>query len=197
MKVTAFNGSPRKNGNTSIAINILLEQLEKEGIETEMVQVGGMNINPCKACDKCRKVKDGFCHGYKVDKKDILNDYLKKIYESKGLIIGSPVYFGSVTPETKSLIDRVGYCARSTGMDNLLKRKVCSGVAVVRRQGAGTTLEQINNLFALCEVIVPYSSYWNMVMGKEKGEILNDKEGINNLKNLGNNMAWLLKKLYG
>lgn len=196
MKVTAFNGSPRKNGNTSIAINIINEQLEKAGIKTETLQIGGKNINPCKACEKCRKVKDGFCHGYKDNEGDILNNCLKKIYESKGLIIASPVYFGSVTPEVKSLIDRVGYCARSTDGDNLLKRKVCTGIAVVRRQGAGTTLEQINNLFALCEVIVPYSSYWNMAIGKEKGEILNDKEGINTLKKLGDNMAWLLKKLY-
>ena len=196
MKVVAFNGSPHKNGNTSIAINIIFEQLQHEGISTEMVQVGGMDIRGCRACLKCRQKKDGFCYGYDRDKDDILNDCVKKIYEAEGLIIASPVYFGSVTPETKALIDRVGYIARSTGSGNLLKRKVGAAVTVVRRQGAGTVLEQINNLFALSEVIVPYSSYWNMAIGKEKGEILNDAEGVNTLKKLGENMGWLLKKLF-
>jgi Multimeric flavodoxin WrbA len=196
MKVVAFNGSPHKNGNTSIAINIIFEQLQHEGINTEMVQVGGMDIRGCKACQKCRQKKDGFCYGYDNDRDDILNDCVKKIYEAEGLIIASPVYFGSVTPETKALIDRVGYIARSTGSGNLLKRKVGAAVAVVRRQGAGTVLEQINNLFALSEIIVPYSSYWNMAIGREKGEILNDAEGVSTLKKLGENMGWLLKKLF-
>lgn len=196
MKVVAFNGSPRKNGNTSIAINIIFEQLQGEGIATEMVQVGGMDIRGCKACQKCRQKKDGFCYGYENDMDDILNDCAKKIYGAQGLIIASPVYFGSVSTETKALIDRIGYIARSTDSGNMLKRKVGAAVAVVRRQGAGAVLEQINNLFALSEVIVAYSSYWNMAIGREKGEILNDAEGISTFKKLGENMAWLLKKLY-
>ncbi len=196
MKVTAFNGSPHAKGNTSIAISLVLEELEKESINTEIVQVGGQIISPCKVCLKCRKIKDGYCHGYENDSEDILNYCLDKMYESDGIIIASPVYFGSVTPEIKALIDRAGYAARA--MDSKpLKRKVCSGIAVVRRQGALTTLEQINNFFALNEVIVPYSTYWNMAIGREPGEILNDKEGVSTLKNLGTNMAWLLGKLYG
>ncbi len=195
MKVTAFSGSPHANGNTSIAIGLVFEELKKENIQTEIVQVGGKIINPCKACFLCRKEKDGHCHGYKEISEDILNYCLDKMYESEGIIIASPVYFGSITPEIKSLIDRAGFASR--GMDkNPLKRKVCAGIAVVRRQGAGTTLEQINNFFALNEVIVPYSTYWNMAIGKEAGEILNDKEGVTTLKNLGTNMAWLIKKLY-
>jgi multimeric flavodoxin WrbA len=196
MKVVAFNGSPRKNGNTSIAISIIFEQLQNEGINTEMIQVGGMDIKGCRACLKCRQKKDGFCYGYENDNDDILNDCARKIYEAEGLIIASPVYFGSVTPETKALIDRVGYIARSADNGNTLKRKVGAGIAVVRRQGAGAVLSQINNLFALSEVIVPYSSYWNMAIGKEKGEILNDAEGVSTFKKLGENMAWLLKKLF-
>ncbi len=196
MKVVAFNGSPRKNGNTSIAINIIFEKLQSEGIDTEMIQVGGMDIRGCKACFKCRQKKDGFCYGYENDKDDILNDCVKKIYEAEGLIIGSPVYFGSVTPETKALIDRVGFISRSAEQGSMLKRKVGAGIAVVRRQGAGAVLSQINNLFALSEVIVPYSSYWNMAICREKGEILNDEEGVSTFKKLGENMAWLLKKLY-
>ncbi len=195
MKVVAFNGSPHAKGNTFLAIGIIFEELKKEGIETEVVQVGGQIIHPCKVCLKCRQKKDGYCYGYENDADDILNKCLDKMYESQGIIIGSPVYFGSLTPETKALIDRAGYAVR--GMDkNPLKRKVCAGLAVVRRQGAGTTLEQINNFFSLNEVIVPYSTYWNMAIGREIGEILNDKEGVATLKNLGINMAWLLKKLY-
>jgi multimeric flavodoxin WrbA len=196
MKVVAFNGSPRKNGNTSIAINIVFEQLKSEGIDTEMVQVGGMDIKGCRACNKCRQKKDGLCYGYESNKDDILNDCVKKIYEAEGLIIASPVYFGSVTPEAKALIDRVGYVARSTDQGNMLKRKVGAGIAVVRRQGAGAVLSQINNLFALSEMIIPCSSYWNMAIGREKGEILNDSEGVSTFKKLGENMAWLLKKLF-
>ena len=196
MNVVAFNGSPHKNGNTSIAINIIFEQLQSEGIDTEMVQVGGMDIHGCRVCLKCRQKKDGFCYGYEDDKDDSLNACVKKIHEAEGLIIASPVYFGSVTPETKALIDRVGYISRSTDKGNMLKRKVGAGIAVVRRQGAGAVLEQINNLFALTEIIVPYSSYWNMAIGREKGEILNDAEGVSTFKKLGENMAWLLKKLF-
>ncbi len=195
MKVVAFNGSPRKKGNTFLAIGLVLEGLEKEGIDTEIVQVGGKHIGPCKICGLCRKKKDGFCHGYVKDEKDILNKCMKKMYEAQGVIIGSPVYFGSVTPEIKSLIDRAGYSSRG-GDSSLLRRKVCAGIAGVRRQGAGSTLEQINHFFALGEAVVPYSSYWNMVFGKEIGEILNDDEGVKTLKKLGDNMAWLLKKIH-
>ncbi len=195
MKVVAFNGSPRKNGNTAAAINIIFEELEKQGIETEMVQVGGMPIKPCRVCLKCRQKKDGFCYGYEKDNSDILNDCIKKMIDAQGIIIGSPVYFGSITPEIKSLIDRSGYCSRSGG-NIMLRRKVCAPLAVVRRQGSGAVIEQITNLFALSEAIVPYSNYWNMAIGREPGEILNDEEGVGTFRRLGENMAWLLKKIY-
>ena len=195
MKVAAFNGSPKKKGNTYQAIGLVLEGLERAGITTEIIQVGGQHINPCKVCGLCRKEKDGFCHGYDKDEKDILNECMKKMYEADGVIIGSPVYFGSVTPEIKSLIDRAGYSSRG-GDGSLLRRKVCAGVVAVRRQGAGSTLEQINHIFILGEAIVAHSSYWNMVFGKEPGEIVNDDEGVKTLKKLGDNMAWLLKKIH-
>ena len=194
MKVVAFNGSPRKKGNTAIAINIAFEELEKQGIETEMVQVGGMAIKPCRVCMKCRQKKDGFCYGYETDSADILNDCIKKMNDAQGVIIGSPVYFGSVTPEIKSLIDRSGYSSRAGG-NIMLRRKVCAPLAVVRRQGAGSVIEQITNLFALSEAIVPYSTYWNMAICREIGEILNDEEGVATFKRLGENMGWLLHKI--
>jgi len=195
MKVIALNGSPKPQGNTSIALDIVCSKLQENGIETETLQVGGKIINPCKVCMRCRTEKDGFCHGYKNDSEDVLNQYLEKIYNAQGLIIGSPVYFGSVTPEVKAFIDRAGYCSRGGG--NLIKRKVCAPVAVVRRQGANETIAQITNFFALGEAIGPYSTYWNFAIGREPWEVLNDTEVVGTLKTLGDNMAWLLKKLYG
>ncbi len=194
MKVVAFNGSPRRKGNTFAAISIVLDEISGQGIETEIVQVGGMPIKPCRACGKCRQEKDGFCHGYENDGEDILNDCIKKMLEAQGVIIGSPVYFGSATPETKALIDRSGYSSRGAG-NTMLKRKVCAPIAVVRRQGAAAVIEQITNLFALSEAIVPYSTYWNMSICREIGELEKDEEGVSTFKRLGENMAWLLHKI--
>ena len=189
MKVIGFNGSPRKDGNTSIAIKTVFQALEDEGIETEMMHIAEEPIYGCRACGTCKKTGDGFC----IIDSDILNDCVKKMYESDGIIIGSPVYFGSVTPQVKSLIDRSGYCSRAGGF--LLKRKVGAGVIAVRRQGAVGTLHQINNLFLINQAIIPCSIYWNMGIGREEGEIVNDKEGMDTFRILGENMAWLLKKI--
>lgn len=189
MKVVGFNGSPRKDGNTSIAIKAVFNELEKEGIETELVHIGQNPVYGCTACEACKKNKDGFC----IIDSDIVNECLIKMYESDGIIIGSPVYFGSVTPQIKAFIDRAGYCAGSGGY--LLKRKVCAGVVAVRRQGAVQTLNQINNLFILNQTIIPTSIYWNMGIGRKKGEIKKDEEGMRTFKILGENMAWLLKKI--
>jgi len=189
MKVVGFNGSPRKEGNTSIAIKTVFEVLEREGIDTELIHIGEKPIYGCRACGTCKKTGEGLC----IIDSDILNKCLKKMYKCDGMIIGSPVYFGSVTPQIKSLIDRSGLCARSGGY--LLKRKVCAGVIAVRRQGAVGTLHQINNLFLLNQAIIPGSIYWNMGIGREEGEIVNDKEGMETFRILGENMAWLLKKV--
>jgi len=189
MKVVGFNGSPRKKGNTATAIKTVFAGLEKEGIETELVQVGGKNIKGCNACGKCKDKGDGFC----VIDNDIANECIEKMYNANGVIIGSPVYFGSVTPETKVLVDRAGYCARAGGY--LLKRKVCAAIAVARRQGAVSVFNQINNLFVLNQAIIPCSIYWNMGIGKDIGDIENDEEGMKTFKILGENMAWLLKKI--
>ncbi len=189
MKVVGFNGSPRKDGNTYLAIKTVFEVLESQGIETELIHIAGEPVYGCNACGACKKTGDGLC----IIDSDILNECQKKMYESQGIIIGSPVYFGSVTPQVKALIDRSGYCARAGG--NLLKRKVGAGVIAVRRAGAVETLHQINNLFLLNQVIIPGSIYWNMGIGREKGEILDDEEGMDTFRNLGENMAWLIKKL--
>jgi multimeric flavodoxin WrbA len=190
MKVIAFNGSPRKDGNTFTAINLVLDELKNEGIKTELIQIGSEQIKGCDVCLICKKKADGFC----AIKDDLINESLEKIYEAEGLIIGSPTYFGSVTPQVKAFIDRVGYCARAGGFK--LKRKVASGIAIARRAGSTNVLNEINNLFLLNQCIIPSSTYWNIVFANAKGEVLNDKEGVETLKNLGQNMAWLLKKLY-
>ena len=189
MNVVAFNGSPRKDGNTSILINTVFSQLEKEGIKTQKIDLANMDLRGCLACYQCFQKKYQTCS----NKKDGLNDCIKKMLQADGIIIGSPVYFGSITPQAKALVDRAGYCARAGGF--LLKRKVCAGIAVARRQGCVNAINQINNLLMLNQAIMPFSSYWNMGIGREKGDILKDSEGMETFKTLGEKMAWLLKSI--
>ena len=189
MKVVAFNGSPRKEGNTYQSLQVVMGELQKEGIETEMVQLGGKNIHGCIACYKCFKNKDKECS----IKDDGVNDYIKKMMEADGIIIGSPVYFSNVTSEVKAFIDRAGLVARAN--DNLLKRKVGAGVVAVRRAGATFAFSAINFFFFIQEMIVPGSIYWNLAIGREPGEVQEDEEGMMTFKTLGQNMSWLLKKI--
>ena len=189
MKVVAFNGSPRKEGNTYQSLQVVMGELQKEGIETEVVQLGGKNIHGCIACYKCFKNKDQECS----IKDDWVNEYIKKMIEADGIIIGSPVYFSNVTSEVKALIDRAGLVARAN--DNLLKRKVGAGVVAVRRAGATFAFSAINFFFFIQEMIVPGSIYWNLAIGREPGEVQEDQEGMMTFKTLGQNMAWLLKKI--
>ena len=189
MKVVAFNGSPRKKGNTEILINEVFKVLKSEEIETELIPLGNKPVHGCTACMKCREIQDGKCH----IKNDHLNYCIEKMVEADGIIIGSPVYFADVTPEVKALIDVAGYVTRGNG--HLLKRKVGAGVIAVRRGGALHAFETINNFFLINQMIVPGSSYWNFGMGKNPGDVLNDKEGMQTMQILGENMAWLLKKM--
>ena len=189
MKVVAFNGSPRKKGNTYLLIREVFRELENQGIETELIQVGNRLGHGFTACGKWRDIKDGKCH----IKNDVLNLCIEKMITSEGIIIGSPVYFADLTPEIKALIDVAGYATRAAG--HLLKRKVGAGVIAVRRGGALHTFESINNFFLINQMIVPGSSYWNFAIGREPGDVLHDEEGINTMKILGQNMAWLLHKL--
>jgi len=189
MKVVAFNGSPRKNGNTSIALQIALDELKNEGIETEIVQFGSEGIEDCTACMACIKNKDRKC----IIDSDNLNKYIEKMIEADGVILGSPVYFGNVTAQMKAFIDRVGFVSRANG--DLFKRKVGAGVAVNRRAGALATFADLNYFFLIGQWIVVGSSYWNVGTALKPGDINNDKEAVDTLKNLGKNMAWLLRKL--
>ena len=188
MKVVAFSGSARKNGNTAILIGHVLKELQKEGIDTELVQLAGRKIRGCRACYKCAKNKDRRCS---IDN-DIVNECIGKMLEADGIILGSPVYFANMSTELKALVDRSGLVVRVNG--DLLRRKVGAAVVAVRRAGGVHVFDSINHFFFIGQMIVPGSSYWNIGQGKEIGDVEKDKEGIETMKTLGRNMAWLLKK---
>ncbi|MFA5864655.1 MAG: flavodoxin family protein [Phycisphaerae bacterium] len=189
MKVIAFNGSARKNGNTAILVKTIFAELEKEGIDTEMVQLAGKKIRGCRACYKCAAKKDGRC----AVKNDIVNSCIKKMAEADGIILASPTYFSDVTAEMKALIDRTGFVAKMNG--SLFKRKVGAAVVAVRRGGAIHAFDTMNHFFLIEEMIVVGSSYWNMGIGRDKGEVEKDEEGMQTMRVLGANMAWAMKKI--
>ncbi|MEN2773663.1 flavodoxin family protein [Acetivibrio clariflavus] len=189
MKVVAFNGSPRVNGNTAQSLEIVLEEIRKEGIETELIQVGGKKLSGCKACMMCRKNQDKRC----AIQDDEMNSFIEKMIEVDGIIIGSPTYFSNVTAEIKALIDRCGYVAKSNG--GFLKGKVGAPVVAVRRAGSNFTYAAINFFFGISEMIVPGSTYWNMTLALQPGDVWKDEEGIATFRTLGKNIAALLKKL--
>jgi multimeric flavodoxin WrbA len=191
MRVLGINCSPRKGGNTEILIKEVFRSLEKNGITTELFQLGGKKVNGCIACMKCRDAKDGRCH----QKNEVINKCIVKMVEADAIIIGSPVYFSDLTSDAKALIDVAGYALR--GADHLLKRKPGAAVIAVRRAGAIHAFDSINHFFLINEMVIPGSSYWNIGVGRQKGEVVDDKEGMETMKVLGENMAWLLKQLKG
>jgi multimeric flavodoxin WrbA len=191
MKVIAFNGSPRPDGNTAILLKHALEPIKARGIDTEIFQLGGSNIHGCRACYGCFRNKTGRC----MADDDIANQCIAKMVEADGIIIGSPTYFADITPETKALIDRAGFVAKGNG--ELFKRKVGAAVIAVRRAGQMHAFDSINHLFLISQMIVPGSSYWNVGVGREKGDVEKDEEGLRTMHVLGENMAWLLEATAG
>jgi len=189
MKVVAINGSARKDGNTAFLIRRVFQVLEKEGIKTELIQLAGKQIHGCTACGTCRKVKNKQC---KIVNDDV-NLYIEKMAEADGIILGSPTYFSMMSPEMKALIDRAGFVARANS--DLFKRKVGAAVVAVRRAGGIPTFDAINNFFLISQMIIPGSSYWNVGIGLNKGDVEKDEEGMQTMEDLGRNMAWLIKKL--
>jgi multimeric flavodoxin WrbA len=189
MKVVAFNGSGRKDGNTAILLKVVLEELSKEGVETELIQLAGKVPQGCIACYKCSENKDQKC----AVTKDSLNEYLTKMIEADGILLGSPVYFADATAGIKALIERCGMVSAANG--GLFQRKVGAAVAAVRRAGAIRAFDTMNHLFQHGQMIVVGSSYWNVGIGRNPGEVKNDAEAIQTMQTLGQNMAWLLKKI--
>ncbi len=188
MRVIAFNGSPRKNGNTNAALEMVLEEIKKEGGKVELIQMGSTDLHGCRACGLCGKNKDEKCV---ID--DELNGWIQKMKKADAIIIGSPTYFGGLTSQTKAFIDRAGYVSRANG--NMFRRKVGAAVGVNRRAGSLNTFDEINHLFLIGEMIVAGSTYWNVVSALKPGEAKGDEEGVTTMRNLGKNVAWLVKKL--
>ena len=188
MKVIGFNGSPREDGNTALLIRHAFRELEKEGIETEFVQLSGKEIHGCIACYKCMENKDQRC----AVKKDAANEYIEKMTQVQGVMLGSPVYFADATPEMKAFIDRVGFVSRANG--GIYKNKIGAAVAAVRRTGAMHTVDTMNHFLLSMEMIIAGRA---IGVGRDKGEVEKDEEGMLSVKALGQRMAWLLKKLYG
>jgi multimeric flavodoxin WrbA len=187
MKVLAIVGSPRKNGNTEILASHALQAIAEEGIETELISLAGKTIQPCNACMACSKSE--MCS---IDD-DLMPIYLK-MKKSEGIILASPVYYGSCTALLKALMERTGYVSRHA--NEAFKGKVGGPLVVARRAGQNFTIAELDFWFHILGIVEPGSTYWNMAFGREKGEVSQDEEGLKTAWNFGKNMAWVIKKLY-
>jgi multimeric flavodoxin WrbA len=190
MKVVAINGSARKDGNTAILIKHAFKELEKEGIKTELIQLAGEKIQGCIACYKCFSAKNKRC----AVTGDIVNECIEKMDQAEGIILGSPTYFADCTAQIKALIERAGFVSRANG--EMFKRKIGAAVVSVRRSGAIHAFDTLNHFFTIGQMIIVGSSYWNIGVGREIGEVEKDEEGLLTMSILGKNMAWLIKKVY-
>jgi multimeric flavodoxin WrbA len=184
MKVVGIVGSTRRGGNTEILTQIALDEIQKEGIETELIRLAEKKIQPCDGCRGC--VETGKCHI-----KDDFASVFAKMKEADGIILATPVYYGAATPQIVSLISRF-YATRNKP----LRRKVGGPIVVARRAGHNFTLAQLTFFFMIQEMIIPGSSYWNIAFGRQKRDVLKDTEGTNTIKNFAHNMTWLLKKTH-
>ncbi len=191
MNVVAFNGSSRKDGNTDRLLRIVLGELEREGIKTEYVEMAGKRVRGCTACYRCVDRQDGRC----VLDDDPVNEWIEKMIVSEGILLGSPVYFADLSASMKALIERAGMVARANG--DLLRRKVGAAVVAVRRAGAVHTFDSMNHFFLISQMIIPGANYWNVGIGREKGEVEGDVEGRGTMEVLGRNMAWILRAIKG
>jgi multimeric flavodoxin WrbA len=190
MKVIGINGSPRPSGNTSKMLATVFETLEQEGIETELVQVGGTDIRGCRSCYACIKSKNSRCS----TTGDVFNDIFAKMLSADGMILASPTYFADITPELKALIDRAGFVSRVNG--GLFRHKVGASVISLRRGGGIHAYDSINHLFGISQMFTVGSTYWNLGFGgRDGGEVMNDTEGLENMRDLGRSMAFLIRKL--
>lgn len=189
MKVLAINGSARKDGNTAILVNTAFEELNKERIETEMVQLSGKLIEPCKACWACSGKRN--C----VHKNDLFQEIFEKAVQADGIFLASPVYNANISANMQAFLERAGVVTDMNRDTNLFRHKVGASITAARRGGALNALDAMNHFFMLQQMFVVGSSYWPMAYGQMPGDVLNDEEGLNTMKTLGRNMAYLLKAL--
>lgn len=186
MNVIAINGSARKDGNTALILRLVLSELEKEGIKTDLIQLADHEIAPCRGCFGCRGKAN--C----VFQNDGFRFVWERMTSADGILLGSPVYSADVSAKMKALLERAGVVAATN--PGILKHKIGASVAAVRRGGGLTAVDTMNHFFLNKEMLIAGSTYWNMVYGREIGDVLGDAEGVANMKNLGLNIAWLLKK---
>ena len=191
MKAIAINGSPRKEGNTRLLLETVLQPLATAGWETEIVQIGGKAIQGCRACNKCWEKHDKRC----VFGNDEFNGVFAKMLAADAIILGSPTYFADVSSEMKALIDRAGFVAMANNC--ALAGKIGAAVVAVRRGGAVHVFDTINHLFFISQMIVPGSTYWNMGYGLEPGQVANDAEALRNMRHLGRAIDWLGQAVQG
>ncbi|MBP2641744.1 MAG: iron-sulfur flavoprotein [Firmicutes bacterium] len=184
MKVVAFNGSPKQKGNTYHAIKMVAEELEKEGIEVEIVHVGNKVIRGCLACGACAENNNEKCV---ID--DEVNEWIQKMKAADGILLGSPVHYSAIGGTMKSFLDRAFYVAKT----GILRHKVGAAVVAVRRSGGVPTFNQLTNYINYAEMLIPTTNYWNVIHGTAPGEAVNDEEGKQIMRVLGKNMAWLMK----
>lgn len=189
IKLVAFNGSARPEGNTACLIRQALRPMEAAGIQTEVINLAGTRLQGCTACYKCAGAKNKRC----AIEDDRANEFIEKMMAADGIIIASPTYFADITTETKALIDRAGFVARQNG--DLFRRTVGAGIVAVRRGGAIHAFDSINHFFLISQMVVPGSNYWNVGIGGKPGEVERDDEGMKTMTVLGENMAWALERL--
>lgn len=182
--------SSRKNGNTSTLLQEVLRPIEQAGWDTALIQVGGQEVRGCIACYKCFENKDQRCS---VDT-DMFNQVLEKMIKADALILGSPTYFTDVSAELKAVLDRSGLVSQANNV--LFQGKIGAAVIAVRRGGAIHAYDSINHMFLMSQMIIPGSTYWNIGLGFEPAEVLQDKEGMLNMRHLGAVIAWLGGAIY-
>ena len=187
MKVVAINGSPKKEGNTYHALRLVCEQLEAKGIETEILQVGIKNVKACTACNMCAKNQDEKC----IIKNDPVNEWIQRMKEAEGILLGSPVHYAALGAAMKSFLDRAFYVSGVNG--NLFRHKVGASIAAVRRSGGLPAFNEMNNYLNYSEMMIPTSNYWNVIHGLFPGEVHQDEEGVQIMRVLGKNMAYLME----
>ena len=188
MKVIAINGSPKDNGNTAQALRVMLGEIEKQGIETELITVGNKMIHGCIACGKCREVQNGTCIAFP---NDAVNEVLPKLIAADAIILGSPTYFAGINGTMKSFLDRVFFVAYGQGY--LFRLKYGAAVVAVRRGGGTAAFDELNKYFQISEMTIASGSYWTAVHGRLPGELHEDHEGLRTIRVQGRNLAYLLQ----
>ncbi len=186
MKVLAINGSPKNNGNTATALNVMKEVFESKNIEFEMVTIGAEDIHGCIGCARCVKGGRGRCEAFD----DVVNTTLEKMESADALIIGSPVYFSGINGSMKSFLDRLFYAGNQKG---IFKFKIGAAVAAVRRTGGSETFFDLMKFLTYAQMVIPTSTYWNVIHGRTPGEALQDEEGVQTMQTLADNMAYMME----